>query len=756
MINLLFVGNSCVGKSALIDRFCKNSYSGSYLETTSVRNIKKTIEYNDSTLDLQIFDASGKPGDQQALKEYYEKVSGVFLVFSLTDRQSFNSVKTWIDILQKDLSPAIPIVLVGNKQDVGEKLVSPEDISQMTDEYKIKYYEVSAKENIKVSELFSALVHQIKSGQSGKGTPRSQLKRQDSSGTPRKLILQSLGDTSQNILTQKIQEQVSLLKAELLEAMEDQRRKESENMDTKINELREENKNLAFKVAQLEHSVGAGKASIVKSVEDHVNIEEYHEKNSVYLHDNSVHESEGKYLHGEPYHKQFEDEIAEIKRRLIETDIRVFQTLKHFDTKFAASNLALMKEVNLKAGGTLTDAELLAIGEKFNDASQSLETPPALKPKTSPHKIKQGRVKAYSNFALSVNTHGKSGSVSHRRKFSAVDGENAEPKLGQDYINSETIIRENQDSPAIPQPQATSIFIYNEEHNQDGENPLSLQTRNFSESKVDDAPHDGDFRMEEGFRNIEEEIHLIWKTINTIIENAHDQISRLKTEYSPTTNQAQNGSGQEPTSLADLKNDEIVDLLKKEYADDEPKSPTKASQEKDLKTTLIELKDDVHNQILGVQREFEKELLGLKDILMGHYQAFSGKIERENLHLRDYIDDKIDEVNVDIEKVMMNYEPEIVRSTRSMSEGKVVRSSTQSKDAGFDNIEITPVNNNADELKELKQQIEFVTETKLKEVQTMQDELGKSIWETISLMATRVAQVEQDVVTRIAQQIQKK
>ena len=143
-----------------------------------VRNIKKTIEYHDSTLDLQIFDASGKPENQHALKEYYEKVSGVFLVFSLTDRSSFNSVKTWMDTLQKDLSLATPIVLVGNKQDVGEKIVSPEDINQITEEYKIKYYEVSAKENIKVTELFLGLVHQIRTGHSGKGTPRHQLKRQ--------------------------------------------------------------------------------------------------------------------------------------------------------------------------------------------------------------------------------------------------------------------------------------------------------------------------------------------------------------------------------------------------------------------------------------------------------------------------------------------------------------------------------------------------------------------------------------------------
>ena len=146
-----------------------------FIYNQGVESIKKTIEYNDSALALQIFDASGKPENKKALKEYYEKVSGVFLVFSLTDRSSFNSIKKWMDTLQKNLSKAIPIVLVGNKQDVGEKIVSPEDINQVVEEYKLKYFEVSAKENIRVSELFMSLITQ---GQSGKGTPRHQLSRQ--------------------------------------------------------------------------------------------------------------------------------------------------------------------------------------------------------------------------------------------------------------------------------------------------------------------------------------------------------------------------------------------------------------------------------------------------------------------------------------------------------------------------------------------------------------------------------------------------
>lgn len=255
-------------------------------------------------------------------------------------------------------------------------------------------------------------------------------------------------------------------------------------------------------------------------------------------------------------------------------------------------------------------------------------------------------------------------------------------------------------SPPVTQPHPTSIFIYNEENN-DGQpqesdhyNHSNLHIGNLSEAQIDDGHHEikSGLRMEEGFRNIEEEITLIWRTINTIIENAQDQISRLRTEYSPAANQTQKGDDQEPVSMSELRNDETpVELLKKEHinAIEEPKTPMKNAQpEKDLKTTLIELKDDVHNQILGVQREFEKELLGLKDILMGHYQNFSEKMEQENFALRDYVDNKIEELSMDIDKVLINYEPEIVRSTRSMSEGKIIRSSTQSKEAVFDHLEV--------------------------------------------------------------------
>ena len=56
--------------------------------------------------------------------------------------------------------------------------------------------------------------------------------------------------------------------------------------------------------------------------------------------------------------------------------------------------------------------------------------------------------------------------------------------------------------------------------------------------------------------------------------------------------------------------------------------------------------------------------------------------------MRDYIDDKIEEITFEIEKAILQNEPEIIRSTRSMSEGKIVRSSIQSKDGGFDNVEV--------------------------------------------------------------------
>ena len=102
--------------------------------------------------------------------------------------------------------------------------------------------------------------------------------------------------------------------------------------------------------------------------------------------------------------------------------------------------------------------------------------------------------------------------------------------------------------------------------------------------------------------SIQEEIGLIWKTINTVIENTQEQMEKLKIsiENKPVIMNSLKLEASAPTDTQ--KEDQPQDKDKEKEANkEEDEEKTKGIYEgKDLKAILREVKDDVHNQILGV------------------------------------------------------------------------------------------------------------------------------------------------------------
>ena len=74
-------------------------------------------------------------------------------MYDITNRESFNSISTWIqniyDIKDKDF----PFILIGNKCDLKDKReVSTEEGLEAAEQYNTKYFETSAKEGINVEK----------------------------------------------------------------------------------------------------------------------------------------------------------------------------------------------------------------------------------------------------------------------------------------------------------------------------------------------------------------------------------------------------------------------------------------------------------------------------------------------------------------------------------------------------------------------------------------------------------------------------
>jgi GTPase SAR1 family protein len=79
-----------------------------------------------------------------------QRAEGFVCVFDLTDRASFESVARWMKDVETHGKPGSDVVLVGNKCDMKERAVGREEADALAAQYKVPYYESSAKEDINV------------------------------------------------------------------------------------------------------------------------------------------------------------------------------------------------------------------------------------------------------------------------------------------------------------------------------------------------------------------------------------------------------------------------------------------------------------------------------------------------------------------------------------------------------------------------------------------------------------------------------
>ena len=160
-IRLITLGNSHVGKTSFINRYVENTFSIHISSTIGIDN-KDKIEIidNNEKVKVIIFDTNGQERFKSISFNMLKNANGVLLFFDVTSRDSFDSIKEWMNNIYNFKDEKFPIVLIGNKIDINnvERQVLKEEGESEAENYKIKYFETSCKMNINIKETILYLL----------------------------------------------------------------------------------------------------------------------------------------------------------------------------------------------------------------------------------------------------------------------------------------------------------------------------------------------------------------------------------------------------------------------------------------------------------------------------------------------------------------------------------------------------------------------------------------------------------------------
>jgi Ras-related protein Rab-8A len=163
LIKLLLIGDSGVGKSCLLLRFCEDQFTPSFITTIGIDFKIRTIDLDGKRVKLQVWDTAGQERFKTITTAYYRGAMGILLVYDVCDEKSFNNIRSWYSNVQQHASENVVLILVGNKSDmVDKRVISTEQGKALADELGIPFIESSAKTTDNVEETFFSLARRVK------------------------------------------------------------------------------------------------------------------------------------------------------------------------------------------------------------------------------------------------------------------------------------------------------------------------------------------------------------------------------------------------------------------------------------------------------------------------------------------------------------------------------------------------------------------------------------------------------------------
>ena len=117
-MNIMMIGDGAVGKTSILKWFDKRKFQQAHVRTVGLDFIKinKTIDGNE--VEVKLWDTAGQERFKNLTYQFYKNADGIIIAFDLTNPESFQNTKQWLQSIYKHSSSDVVKTYCGNKSDL--------------------------------------------------------------------------------------------------------------------------------------------------------------------------------------------------------------------------------------------------------------------------------------------------------------------------------------------------------------------------------------------------------------------------------------------------------------------------------------------------------------------------------------------------------------------------------------------------------------------------------------------------------------
>lgn len=159
---VVFLGRAAVGKTSIIEHYCRKSFSEYQEPTIGAAFNTVLVPTSPESTRIGIWDTAGQERYDSLCPMYYRNAACAVVVYDVTDKESLAKANAWLTTIHKE-HPETSLILVGSKIDLQEsRVIQYEYAHEIAQDFMAGFYEVSGKSGEGLDLLFRRIGNIVK------------------------------------------------------------------------------------------------------------------------------------------------------------------------------------------------------------------------------------------------------------------------------------------------------------------------------------------------------------------------------------------------------------------------------------------------------------------------------------------------------------------------------------------------------------------------------------------------------------------